>query len=90
MLATGKNLKQVFSGIKQVQNVIVPMGSNFDKFDPDGGVILEEKGRAKRGQANSQVIGKLSRSDYQQRFSKTMFNFSMDLSHSQVPSASVG
>lgn len=65
------------------------MGSNFDKFEPDGGVVLEEKGRAKRGQANSQVIGKLSRSDYQQRFSKTMFNFSMDQSHSQNQNSSV-
>jgi len=25
------------------------MGSNFDKIEPDTGVVLEEKGRAKRG-----------------------------------------
>jgi len=25
------------------------MGSNFDKLEPDTGVVLEEKGRAKRG-----------------------------------------
>jgi hypothetical protein len=48
-LATGKNLKLAFTNIKQIQNVIVPMGSNFDKFEPDAGVALEEKGRAKKG-----------------------------------------
>jgi hypothetical protein len=26
------------------------MGSNFEKIEPDVGVVLEEKGRAKRGQ----------------------------------------
>eukprot|EP00347_Sterkiella_histriomuscorum_P006909 403350967 len=78
-LATGKNLKLAFSGIKQVQNVIIPMGSNFDKMEPDTGVVIEEKGRTKKSQnSNSQVLGKLSRTDYSQRFSKTMFNFSVD------------
>lgn len=29
------------------------MGSNFDKIEPDAGVVVEEKGRAKRGQNNT-------------------------------------
>lgn len=38
------------------------MGSNFDKIEPDMGVIVEEKGRSKKGQpSNSQILGKLSR-----------------------------
>ncbi len=48
-LATGKDLKKVFAHLPKVQEVVVPMGSNFDKLEPDTGVVLEERGRSKKG-----------------------------------------
>lgn len=37
------------------------MGSNFDQMQPDTGIIIEEKGRTKRGNNNySSLTGKLS------------------------------
>ena len=39
----------MLTGIKQVKNVVVPMGSNFDFLEPDLGIIVEEKGKVKKG-----------------------------------------
>jgi len=44
-LSKGKDLKKIFRDEKPVRNVVAPMGSNFDKMEPDLGVIIEEKGR---------------------------------------------
>lgn len=89
VLASGKDLKKAFAGIKGVQDVIQPMGSNFDKLEPDSGVTLEERGRTKKGQLNSQILGKLSKSDYQQKFSKTMLNFSQAENTAPLPQNSM-
>ena len=61
ILKTGKDLKKAFAHIKPIQNPINPMGSNFDSITPDLGVILEEKGRSKKGAGNfAATNGKLS------------------------------
>jgi len=60
-----------------MKDPIQPMGSNFDSIEPDLGVVIEEKGRQKRGQqAFSHLSGKISRQDYINKFNKTEFNFS--------------
>ncbi len=48
-LSKGKDLKKGLKDLKPIKNIVVPMGSNFDKMEPDLGVIIEEKGRAKKG-----------------------------------------
>ena len=41
------------------------MGSNFDKMEPDLGIVVEEKGRTKRGNLNfSTHFGKYSLNEY--------------------------
>ena len=41
------------------------MGSNFDMIQPDTGIVIEEKGRTKKGNANyASLNGKLSMQDY--------------------------
>jgi hypothetical protein len=53
------------------------MGSNYDHMKPDLGVIMEERGKQKRGNLNFSSLGKLSKHDYTEKFNKTSFNFSM-------------
>lgn len=61
LLKSGKDLKKAFSGVKPIQNLIVPMGSNYDTMQPDSGVMIEEKGRVKKGVHNiSMQQGKYS------------------------------
>jgi hypothetical protein len=48
-LSKGKDLKKGLKDLKPIKNIVVPMGSNFDNMEPDLGVIIEEKGRAKKG-----------------------------------------
>jgi hypothetical protein len=56
------------------------MGSNFDTMAPDLGVVVEEKGRTKRGNGNySALMGKYSLSDYNAKFSRTSLQFSQTM-----------
>lgn len=66
----------MFAEVKHKTKEIFPMGSNFDKINPDLGITIEEKGRQKRGNLNfSSYFGKFSLPEYQSKFSKTTLNF---------------
>lgn len=32
LLKSGKDLKKAFTGVKPIQNLIIPMGSNYDQI----------------------------------------------------------
>jgi hypothetical protein len=52
------------------------MGSNFEFLEPDLGIIIEERGKTKKGNQNFSILyGKYSKQDYTEKFSKTSFNF---------------
>jgi hypothetical protein len=37
------------------------MGSNFEHIDPDQGIMIEERGRQKRGSLNFSKVGNYSK-----------------------------
>ena len=74
-LETGKDLKRAFATTKLVKDPIQPMGSNFDRIEPDQGVTIEEKGRTKKGSQSQSVLG-MTRTDYMSKFNKTSLNYS--------------
>jgi hypothetical protein len=49
MLTRGKDLKKCLKDKKHITKLIVPMGSNFDSIEPDMGIIIEERGKTKKG-----------------------------------------
>ncbi len=52
MLARGKDLKRCLKNVKHIKDLVVPMGSNFDSIEPDMGIIIEERGKTKKGNQN--------------------------------------
>lgn len=42
ILHSGKNLKQTLIDVKNIKNVVIPMGSNFERIEPDLGITIEE------------------------------------------------